>query len=157
MKIKIKKKIKFLKYSSIFSKNSLFFVCLFINHKHFFSVRKELISKKFNLKFSKNKLLQNLFYFKNIKKYLTSRVFFVFKTKLDYKDFICIKNLLFKNGYVILFYFNNKFYSYYKLNLLYKNLIKPLNRFSYLFSFYLLLKLGFFLKLDKLKTSTLYI
>ena len=151
MKSKLKKKINYLKYSSIFLKNRLFFVCLFINHKDFFIIRKKLIYKKFNLNFSKNKLLQNLFYFKNIKKFLTSRVFIVSKEKYDYSDFLFIKNLLFKKGYVILLSFNNKFYYYSKLVLLCNFLINPINKFSYLCSFYLLIKLGFFFKFYQLK------
>lgn len=149
----LKKKISFIKYSSLVSKDSLFFVCLFINNSDFSFIRKELIMNQFTLKFSKNKLVQNLFYFKNIKKFITSKVFLIYKEKFKYSDILFVKNLLLQTGHIHLFYLDRKFYSYSKLIYLCKDLLNPVNKFTFFCSLYLILKVGFFLKFDSFKIN----
>jgi len=147
MKNNLKGKLKFLKYSCLFSKNNLFLVCLYLNHKHFLHIRKQLVSNNFSVKFSKNKLLQNFVYCLNIKRFLVGRIFFVYKDNLEYRDLRIIKNLLLKECYVNLIFLDNKLYLYHKLDLLSKSILSPVNKISHLCSFYLLLRLGFFIKM----------
>lgn len=151
MKTLLKKKLQFLKYSFLFSKNSLFFVCLLFNNKHFFFTREQLIINNFIVKFSKNKLVQKLFYFINVKKFFTNPIFLVSKEELDYNDFLIIEDLLLKESYVILFFFNNKFYTYNKFKLLSNYILNFGNKFSGLCTFYLTLKLGFLFKFHYLR------
>ena len=150
MKTPLKKKIQFSKYSSLLSKNSLFFVCLMSNHKHFSLASKELRAQKLNIKFSKNKLIQKFLHFTNVKKYLSNPIYLVYKKTLEHSDFSTIKNILLKENHVILFYLDNKFYSYNKLNLLFNDSCNTFNNFSTLCSFYLLIKLGFLIRLNVL-------
>lgn len=150
MKTPLNKRIKILKYSYFFSQNSLFFVCLFNNYINYSFLRKELVSNNFVVKFSKNKLVKNLVCFTNIKKFLTSRIFLVSKKNFKCNDFLIVNDLLLKDGYLILFYLDNKFYFYNKLKFLDNSLVGTVNILSSLSSFYLILKLGFFLKFYRL-------
>ena len=149
----LKKKIKFSKYCTLFSKNKPFFVCLLDNHKNYDSLRKELVLNKFKVKFAQNGLLRNLPCFFKIKNYLTGQLFCVLKDKLDLTDYLLFQSLLFVNSHVILFYLDNKFYANEKLQFLnnfFKSKISKLPHLSY---FYFLVKLGFILKLEKLRKT----
>ena len=118
------------------------------NHQRYFLASKELRAQKLNIKFSKNKLIQNFSHFTNVKKYLSNPIYLVYKKTLEYSDFSAIKNILLKENHVILFYLDNKFYSYKKLKALSNDSCNIFNNFSALCSFYLLIKLGFFIRLD---------
>ena len=149
MKI-LKKKIKFSKYQTLFLKNKLYFICLLDTHKNYNLKRKELILNNFQVKFIQNGFLKNLINFSKVNNYLTGQLFCVFKNKLDLQDYKLLNSLLFSNGYVVLFYLDNKFYANDKLiffNKFIKSKIAKMHHLSYL---YFLLKLGFVLKLEKL-------
>lgn len=145
----LKKKIKFFKYYTLFLQEKLFFVCLLNKHKDYSFLRKQLVLNNFKIKFIQNGFLQNLTYFENVKTYLTGQIFCVLKNKFDYNDYSILKNILFKDSHVILFYIDNRFYSNEKLQFLksyFQSKISNLPQFSY---FYFLVKLGFILKLEK--------
>ena len=149
MKI-LKKKIKFSKYQTLFSKNKLYFICLLDTHKNFNLIQKELTANNFQVKFIQNGFLKKITDFSKVKNYLTGQLFCVFKNKLDSQDYKLLNSLLFRNGSVILFYLDNKFYANDKLiffNKFIKSKIVKMHHLSYL---YFLLKLGFVLKLEKL-------
>ena len=59
MKI-LKKKIKFSKYQTLFSKNKLYFICLLDTNKNYDLIRKELIANNFQVKFIQNGFLKNI-------------------------------------------------------------------------------------------------
>ena len=146
----LKKKIKFFKYYTLFLQEKLFFVCLLKKHNDYSLLRKQLVLNNFKIKFIKNGFLKNLIYFQNVKTHLTGQTFCVLKRKLDFNDYFILKNILFKNSHVILFYADNKFYSHEKLQFLkayFQSKISKLHCLSY---FYFLVKLGFILKLEKL-------
>jgi hypothetical protein len=145
----LKKKNKFFKYYTLFLQEKLFFVCLLNKHKDYSFLRKQLVLNNFKIKFIQNGFLQNLTYFYNVKTYLTGQIFCVLKNKFDYNDYSILKNILFKDSHVILFYIDNKFYSSEKLQFLksyFQSKISNLPQLSY---FYFLVKLGFILKLEK--------
>ena len=146
----LKKKIKFFKYYTLFSQEKLFFVCLLNKHKDYSFLRKELVLNNFKIKFIQNGFLKNLTYFYNIKTYLTGQIFCVLKNKLDYDDYSILKNILFKDSHVILFYIDNKFYSNEKLQFLKSYFQSKISKLPQLSYFYFLVKLGFILKLEKL-------
>jgi len=149
MRKKLKKQIKFSKYYSLFLKKNLFFICILDDYKKFSNLRQELVLNNFIIKFLKNKFLKNLPHFFNVIHFITGPVFCIYKTSLFYNDYLILKELLFKQNYVILFYFDNRYYSGLKINC-FKNILKSqilkVSCFSY---FYFLVKLGFILKLEK--------
>ena len=149
MKI-LKKKIKFSKYQTLFSQNKLFFICLLDTSKNYYSVRKELVSNNFQVKFIQNGFLKNLIYFFKVKDYLTGQLFCVLKDNLDFQDYKLIQSLLFNDSHVILFYLDNKFYANDKLVFFNKFIKSKIAKIHHLSYFYFLLKLGFILKLEKL-------
>tara|TARA_B110000444_G_C18822814_1_gene588647 strand:- start:81 stop:551 length:471 start_codon:yes stop_codon:yes gene_type:complete len=152
---KLKKQIKFFKNYTLFSQNKVLFFCLLDNHKNYFDLRSQLISANFKIKFIQNGFLKSLPYFLNIKKYLTGQIFCVLKDKLEYDDYLILKNLLFENAHVILFYLDNKFYSASKLGFFNKFLRSKINKLPYLSYFYFLLKLGFILKIEKIQSKSI--
>ena len=105
----LKKKIKFFKYYTLFLQENLFFVCLLDKHKDYSFLQKQLVLNNFKIKFIQNGFLKKLTYFYNVKTYLTGQIFCVLKNKFDYSDYSVLKNILFKNNHVILFYIDNKF------------------------------------------------
>lgn len=145
----LKKKIKFFKYYSLFSKNKLFFICLLDNSKNYSFLRKQLVLRNFTVKFVKNGFLKNLAWFFNLKDLLTGQLFCVLKDKLEFDDHLILKDLLFENSHVIFFYLDNKFYSSEKLKFITKFFKSKISNLSSLSYFYFLLKLGFILKLEK--------
>jgi hypothetical protein len=147
---KLKKKIKFIKNSSLFLKNKLFFICLLSHYIDYSSISSEIILKGFKIHFLKNSFIHNLNLFSNVKEYLTGPIFSVLKKELEYKDYYIFNSILFKKGHIILFYLDNQFYSFIKLkniNNFFKNKFSVL---SHLIYFYFLLKLNFILKLKKI-------
>ena len=148
---KLKKKIKLFKYKSLFLQNRPFFLCLFDNNQSYSSLKKELVSKNFKIKFIQNGFLKKLSHYHNIQYYLTGQLFCVVKDKFDYEDYVALKNSLIPNSHSILFYLDNRFYSSQKIQFLI-NCFKKGNQseLSHLSYFYFLLKLGFILKLEKL-------
>ena len=146
----LKKKIKFFKYYTLFSQEKLFFICLLNKHKDYSSLRKQLVLDNFKIKFIQNGFIKNLSYFYNVKTYLTGQIFCVLKDKLDYDDYSILKDILFKDNHVILFYLGNKFYSNEKLQFLNLYLQSKISKLPHLSYFYFLVKLGFILKLEKL-------
>ena len=149
----LKKKIKFFKYYTLFSKNKLFFICLLNNHQNYFYLRKQLVLNNFQTKFIQNGLIRALPYFYNVKTYLTGQMFFVLKDKLTFDDYFVLKNLFFKESHILLFYLDNKFYADKKLKFLKSFFKKKTSNFPNLSYFYFILKLGFILKLEKLNTT----
>ena len=152
---KLKKQIKFFKNYTLFSQNKVLFFCLLDNHQNYFNLRSQLISNNFQIKFVQNGFLKNLPYFFKIKKYLTGQIFCVLKDRLEYEDYLILKNVLLDNAHVILFYLDNKFYANGKLLFLNKFFKSKVNNLSYLSYFYFLLKLGFILKIEKIQSKTI--
>ena len=148
----LKKKIKFFKYYTLFSKNKLFFICLLNNHQNYSYLRKQLVLNNFQIKFIQNGLVRNLSYFHNVKTYLTGQMFFVLKDKLTFDDYSVLTNLLFKESHILLFYLDNKFYADKKFKFLKSFFKKKTSNLPSLSYFYFLLKLGFILKLEKFNT-----
>ena len=112
---KLKKQIKFFKNYTLFSQNKVLFFCLLDNHQKYFDLRSQLILKNFQIKFVQNGFLKSLPYFFKIKNYLTGQIYCVLKDKLEYEDYLTIRDVLFNNAHVILFYLDNKFYANDKL------------------------------------------
>ena len=152
---KLKKQIKFFKNYTLFSQNKVLFFCLLDNHQNCLSLRAQLISNNFQIKFIQNGFLKSLPYFFKIKKYLTGQIFCVLKDQLKYEDYLILKDVLFENGHVILFYLDNKFYGTSKLGFLNKFLKSKTNHLPYLSYFYFLLKLGFILKIEKIQSKSI--
>ena len=152
---KLKKQIKFFKNYTLFSQNKVLFFCLLDNHQNYFALRSQLILNKFQIKFVQNGFLKNLPYFFKIKKYLTGQIFCVLKNRLEYEDYLILKNVLFDNTHVILFYLDNKFYTTSKLQFLNKFFKSKINNLPYLSYFYFLLKLGFILKIEKIQSKSI--
>ena len=147
---KLKKKIKLFKYQSLFLQNRPFFLCLFSHNQNYCLVKKELVSKNFKIKFIQNGFLKKLSHYRNIRPYLTGQVFCVVKDKLDYEDFLVLKNFLMTNSHSIIFYLDNRFYSSQKIQFLMNFFKGNRSKLPHLSYFYFLLKLGFILKLEKL-------
>lgn len=152
---KLKKQIKFFKNYTLFSQNKVLFFCLLDNHQNYVNLRSQLISNNFQIKFIQNGFLKSLPYFFKIKKYLTGQIFCVLKDQLKYEDYLILKDVLFVNGHVILFYLDNKFYGTSKLGFLNKFLKSKTNHLPYLSYFYFLLKLGFILKIEKIQSKSI--
>jgi len=152
---KLKKQIKFFKNYTLFSQNKVLFFCLLDNHQNYLNLRYQLISNNFQIKFIQNGFLKSLPHFFKIKKYLTGQIFCVLKDKLQYEDYLILKDVLFENGHVILFYLDNKFYGTSKLGFLNKFLKSKTNYLPYLSYFYFLLKLGFILKIEKIQSKSI--
>jgi hypothetical protein len=152
---KLKKQIKFFKNYTLFSQNKVLFFCLLDNHQNYLNLRSQLISNNFQIKFIQNGFLKSLPYFFKIKKYLTGQIFCVLKDQLKYEDYLILKDVLFENGHVILFYLDNKFYGTSKLGFLNKFLKSKTNHLPYLSYFYFLLKLGFILKIEKIQSKSI--
>ena len=152
---KLKKQIKFFKNYTLFSQNKVLFFCLLDNHQNYVNLRSQLISNNFQIKFIQNGFLKSLPYFFKIKKYLTGQIFCVLKDQLKYEDYLILKDVLFENGHVILFYLDNKFYGTSKLGFLNKFLKSKTNHLPYLSYFYFLLKLGFILKIEKIQSKSI--
>ena len=152
---KLKKQIKFFKNYTLFSQNKVLFFCLLDNHQNYFDLRSQLILNNFQIKFVQNGFLKSLPYFFKIKNYLTGQIYCVLKDKLEYEDYLIIRDVLFNNAHVILFYLDNKFYSSGKLLFLNKFFKSKVNNLSYLSYFYFLLKLGFILKIEKIQSKTI--
>ena len=153
---KLKKQIKFFKNYTLFSQNKVLFFCLLDNHQNYFNLRSQLISNNFQIKFVQNGFLKNLPYFFKIKKYLTGQIFCVLKDRLEYEDYLILKNVLLDNAHVILFYLDNKFYATSKLRFLNKFFkSSKINNLPYLSYFYFLLKLGFILKIEKIQSKSI--
>ena len=87
-----------------------------------------------------------------MKTYLTGQMFFVLKDKLTFDDYSVLKNLLFKESHILLFYLDNKFYADKKFKFLKSFFKKKTSNLPSLSYFYFLLKLGFILKLEKFNT-----
>lgn len=152
---KLKKKIKFFNYCTLFSENKSFFICLLDTNHNYSYFRTELLQKRFKIKFIQNSFLKKLPYFSNIKNYLTGQIFCVLKNTLDIEDYRILNNLLIPNGHILLFYLDNQFYTNQKLQNLtkfFKNRISKLPNLSY---FYFLLKLGFIIKFEKFNQNML--
>ena len=147
---KLKKKIKFIKNSSLFLKNKLFFICLLNNNKDFSLIRSEIVLKGFQIHFFKNSFIRNLNIFSNVRNYLIGPMFSILKPKLDYKDYFIFNSILFKKGYIILFYLDNQFYCFNKLKNINKFFKNKFLALSCLIYFYFLLKLNFIVKLKKI-------
>lgn len=152
---KLKKQIKFFKNYTLFSQNKVFFFCLLGNHHNYFDLRYPLISNNFQIKFIQNGFIKSLPYFFKIKNYLTGQLFCVLKDRLEYSDYLVLKDILFENSHVILFYLDNKFYANNKLEFLNKFFRSNINNLSYLSYFYFLLKLGFILKIEKIQSKSI--
>jgi hypothetical protein len=147
---KLKKQIKFFKNYTLFSQNKVFFLCLLDNHQNYFDLRYSLMLNNFQIKYVQNGFFKSLPYFFKIKNYLTGQIFCVLKDKLEYNDYLFLKDVLFVNSHVFLFYLDNKFYAKNKLGFLNKFLKSNLTNLSY---FYFLLKLGFILKVDRIQSN----
>ena len=152
---KLKKQIKFFKNYTLFSQNKVLFFCLLDNHQNYFDLRSQLILNNFQIKFVQNGFLKSLPYFFKIKNYLTGQIYCVLKDKLEYEDYLIIRDVLFKNAHVILFYLDNKFYGTSKLGFLNRYLKSKTNHLPYLSYFYFLLKLGFILKIEKIQSKSI--
>jgi hypothetical protein len=152
---KLKKQIKFFKNYTLFSQNKVLFFCLLDNHQNYFDLRSQLILNNFQIKFVQNGFLKSLPHFLKIKNYLTGQIYCVLKDKLEYEDYLIIRDVLFNNAHVILFYLDNKFYASGKLLFLNKFFKSKVNNLSYLSYFYFLLKLGFILKIEKIQSKTI--
>ena len=150
---KLKKKIKFSKYYTLFSENKSFFICLLDTNRNYSHLRTELLQKKFKIKFIQNSFLKKLPYFFNIKNYLTGQIFCILKNTLDIKDYRVLNNLLIPNGHIILFYLDNQFYTNKKLKYLTKFFKNRISKLPYLSYFYFLLKLGFIIKFEKINQN----
>ena len=146
----LKKKIKFFKYYTLFSKNKLFFICLLNNHQNYSYLRKQLVLKNFQIKFIQNGLVRNLSYFHNVKTYLTGQMFFVLKDKLTFDDYSVLTNLLFKESHILLFYLDNKFYADKKFKFL-KSFFKKKNfEFTIFILFLFFIKIRFYIKIREI-------
>ena len=152
---KLKKQIKFFKNYTLFSQNKVLFFCLLDNHQNYFDLRSQLILNNFQIKFVQNSFLKSLPYFFKIKNYLTGQIYCVLKDKLEYEDYLTIRDVLFNNAHVILFYLDNKFYASDKLLFLNKFFKSKVNNLPHLSYFYFLLKLGFILKIEKIQSKTI--
>ena len=120
------------------------------NHSQYSFLSKQLVANNFKIKFIKNGLIKKLPYFFKISNFLTSQSFCILKDKLEVNDYFLIQDLIFKKSHVFLFYLDNRFYSYNKLQFLSKFFKSTVVELPYLTYFYFLLKLGFILKLEKL-------
>ena len=152
---KLKKKIKFFKYRTLFSENKSFVICLLDTNYNYSHLRTELIQKNFKVKFIQNSFLKKLPHFFNIKSYLTGQIFCVLKNTLNIEDYRILHNLLIPNGHVILFYLDNQFYTNKKLQYLTKFFKNRISKVPYLSYFYFLLKLGFIIKFEKFNQNIL--
>lgn len=150
---KLKKKIDFFKYCSLFSKKKLFFICLLDNHHNYSVLNKYLVSKNFKIKFIQNGLIKKLPYFFHISNFLKGQLFCILKDELKISDYSLIQDLVFEKSHVFLFYLDNRFYGSNKLRFLNKFFKSTVVGLPYLSYFYFLLKLGFILKVEKIKLS----
>lgn len=154
--MKLKKEIKFFKYSSFFLQNKSFFFCLLDNHKNYFSLSQQLRLNNFNVKFIKNGFTRNLIHFANIDHYLKGQLYCIAKkSKLEMIDYLNLNDLLFNDGIITVFSLDNQFYSKTKFKFLIKYLKSRIVKLPHLSYFYFLLKLGFIIKLENFNNTFL--
>jgi len=130
---KLSNKLKISQYYSILKNNNLFFICTVRKDLNLSESKKkiELTNNGFSFKFIGNNKLKSFRFFKNVRSGLNGKIFFIYKKDFSSGDLVSLKYIL-KNFSILLFSYNNKFYSKKKISGLAKQVtdLSPENMFS---------------------------